>query len=308
LGKLEEYRKEECFEKVEKILRNLSNFLRHDTVGGILEAPLTKLYRILTMPLDELKLWEEYGGYDPEKSMWGRFVCTANRYLGCMMKMGLSPPWLRKPEVMIEVHELYPSCVKYSEAAVGNVPSLRRGYGRRIEDVYVSPEDLALFECWIERKIGIKEIKRIYVDKDASDEVKLKVKEFAEKYNIPIVWKIPCPSDDEEVYPKWEKPSDYNVTDESLKELVDFLKRREEVCNPFFIRPIPDSVAAALAESLDMSYHGIYSIGASDAISVRNERLREARFLAHPPPEAACDRVVCEKILSKISSSMEKLK
>jgi hypothetical protein len=177
-----------------------------------------------------------------------------------------------------------------------------------MDDVYVSPEDLALFECWIERKIGIDEIRRIYVAEDASEDVKRKVKEFAEKYKIPVEWRIPCPSDDDKTYPEWERPSDYNVTDEALKELVDFLGTRKDLCTPYFIRPIPDSVAAALAESLDMVFHDIHPVGASDAVTVRNQRLREARYLAQPPPEPTCDRVVCERVLTKIASSMEALK
>jgi hypothetical protein len=314
VGKLEEFRKEACFVEVEKNLINLARFLRADTAGGVLEPPRTKLYRIMSSPLDEIELWEEYGGYDPEKSMWGRFVCTANRYLACMMKMGLRPPWLRQPEVMIEIHEEWrPSCVRYSDAAVGNTPSLAMGYGRRLDDVYVSAEDLALFECWLERKVGINEIKKIYVAKDASEDVKRKVKEFAEKHNIPIEWGLPCPSDDERTYPAWMRPSGYGVTDETLKVIVDFLRARTELCKPWFRRPIPDVVAAALAESLDMAFHDTCPIGASDALAIRNQRLRDAwrlgrYYLADRPPEEECDRVMCERILSKIASSMERMR
>jgi len=300
LGKLEEYRKSECFAEIEKILVNLARFSEHDKVRRDW-YDYNRLYRILTDPVEELNRWEEEGGYDPKKSMWRRFVCTANRYLGCMIKMGLNPPWLRKPQVTIEVHELYPKCVKYSDAAVGNVPTIR---GERLEDVYVNQEDLPLLECWIDYKVGIDRIKKIYLDEESDEEVKRRVKDFARKYSIPIENKIPCPSDDEKVMREWEKPSDYGVTDERLKKLVSFLGERSEQCWKHPHKPPLDSVAAALAESLDEAFHKEWPLGASDAISKKNERLRQKPPWAVPSPEPECDAVICKR---KFEETIQKI-
>ena len=290
MGNLEEYRKTECFRKIEKNLRDLAAYAKRDSVRrGWYDY--NRLYRILGSPIEELDRWEKEDGYDPEKSMWRRYVSTANRYLGCMIKMDLNPPWLRKPQVMIEVQEHYPKCVKYSDAAVGNVPTIRE---KRLDDVYVNQEDLPLIECWIERKVGIDEIKKIYVDKEAREAVRKRVKEFAEKHGIPIEDRIPCPSDDEKVMREYDKPSAWGVTDEGLKETVDFLKERSKSCWRYTGRPPPDSVAAALAESFDEVFHREWPLGASDAISKKNERLRERPPWGRAPPEPECDAVICE--------------
>jgi len=301
VGRLDEYRKTECFPRVEKTVRSLATYAKRDTVRKDWYE-YNRLYRIITDPVRELNRWEEEEGYDPEKSMWRRFVCTANRYLGCMIKMELNPPWLRKPEVMIEVEELYPDCIKYSDAAVGNVPTVS---GRRLDDIYVNQEDLPLLECWIERKVGIDEIKRIYLDEEADEEVKRRVKEFAEKHEIPVENKIPCPSDDEKVMREWERPSDWGVTDKGLKELVDFLKGRSKSCWRYVGRPPSDSVVAALAESSDEAFHREWPLGASDAISKKNERLREKPPWGLPPPEPECDAVMCK---TRFKESLVRLK
>jgi len=304
VGKLEEHRKYRCFEEIEKILTNLARFAKADKVRREW-YDYNRLYRILSDPLEEINRWEEEGGYDPEKSMWHRYVCTANRYLGCMMKIGLNPPWLRKPQVMIEIQKLYPDCVKYSDAAVGNVPTIR---GKRSEDIYVNQEDLPLLECWIDRKVGIGEIKKIYLDKEADEKVKKRVREFAEKHEIPIENKIPCPSDDEKVMREYERPSDYGVTDEGLKKSIDFLRQRSEQCWIYMHRPPSDSVVAALAESLDEAFHHEWPLGASDAISKKNERLRQKPPWGVSPPEPECDAVICkrgfEETLQKIQNGL----
>ena len=209
-----------------------------------------------------------------------------------MIKMELNPPWLRKPRVMIEVHELYPDCAKYSDAAVGNVPTLRR---KRLDDLYVNQEDLPLLECWIDRKVGIDEIKKIYLDEEAEEPIKRRVKEFAEKHGIPVENRLPCPSDDDKVMSEWDRPSARGVTDERLRELVDFLKIRSKYCWRFAGKLPADSVAAALAESFDEVFHREWPLGASDAVSRRNERLRERPPWGLPPPESECDAVICKR-------------
>lgn len=290
MGRRETYRESECFRSIEDILKRLSGFVKRDTAPrGVYDYK--RLYRILGDPIRELDLWEEYGGYDPEKSIWHRYVATGNRYLGCMMRMGLSPPWLRRPQVMIETHRLYPSCLKYSEAAVGNVPTVR---GERLDDVYVSQEDLPLFECWEDRKVGIDEIKTIYIDEGADEDVKKYARGFAERHNIPIEEKIPCPSDDDKTMREFDRPGDRGVTDERLRILIKFLDKREELCHSFD-RPIWDSVAAALAESMDEEIHRGHPMGASDAIAVKNQRMRERPPWGILPPDKECDAVVCEK-------------
>jgi len=226
--------------------------------------------------------------------MWRRFVCTANRYLGCMIKMELNPPWLRKPQVMIEVHQLYPHCVKYSDAAVGNVPTIPEVDGKRADDLYVNQEDLPLLECWIDRKVGIDEIKKIYLDEEAEEKVKRRVKEFSKKHGIPVENRLPCPSDDDRIMREWDRPRDWGVTDEGLKELVNFLKNRSKSCWRYAGKLPSDSVAAALAESLDEVFHREWPLGASDAVSKRNERLRERPPWSLPPPEPECDTVICK--------------
>ena len=300
MGELEEYRKSECFQKIEKTVRNLAAYAKRDTVSRDW-YDYNRLYRILGSPVEELDRWEEFGGYDPEKSMWSRFVSTANRYLGCMIKMELNPPWLRKPQVMIEVQELYPHCVKYSDAAVGNVPTVK---GERLGDLYVNQEDLPLLECWVERKIRIDEIKRIYLDEEAEEKVKRRVKEFAEKHKIPVENKLPCPSDDDKVMREYERPKDWGVTDETLRELVEFLKDRSKSCWRYVGRPPSDSVVAALAESSDEVFHREWPLGASDAISKRNERLREKPPWGLLPPEPECDAVICKR---KFAEALQKI-
>ena len=301
---LEEYRKTECFAEAEKNLVNLARFAKRDAVRKDWYN-YNRLYRILTWPIDELDRWEKEEGYDPEKSFWDRYPCTANRYLACMMKMELNPPWLRKPHVMIEVQELYPKCIKYSDAAVGNVPTVK---GERRDDVYVNQEDLPLLECWIERKVGIDEIKKIYVDEEADEKVKRRVKEFAEKHKIPVETRIPCPSDDDKVMREYERPKDWGVTDEGLKKLVGFLKERSKLCwiGAPNIRFPSDSVTAGLAESLDEAFHASYwPLGASDAIRKRNERLREKPPWAIRAPEPECDAVICKR---EKTSSLDEMK
>jgi len=300
VGRLEEYRKNPCFAKIEEKLRRLAKFVKYDRVQKFPDGK-NRLYRILTSPIEEIELWEKYGGYEPEKSMWGRFVSTRNRYLACMMKMGLSPPWLKEPQVMIEIHEHNPECLKYSEAALGKYPIVRN---RVLADTYMSPEDLALFECWLDRKVGVDEIKKIYISEDADEEVKKKAKEFAEKHNIPIEWRIPCPSNDDEIHTSMVK--EWKITDEDLKEIVRFLQKREEVCKSrFSYSPLPDSVSAALAESIDSVIHSIRPLGASDAIYVKNERLREEPYIGLLPPEPECDMVICEGV-TKLSNHHSK--
>ena len=293
MGKLDEYREIECFREAEKNLVNLARFAKHDTVRkGWYNY--NRLYRILGTPIEELDRWEKDGGYDPEKSMWDRYPCTSNRYLACMVKMELNPPWLRKPEVVIEVQELYPKCIRYSDATVGNVPTLR---GQRRDDVYVNQEDLPLFECWIERKVGIDEIKKIYLDEEADEKVKARVKDFAEQHKIPVENRIPCPSDDDKVMREYDRPKDWGVTDKGLKKLVGFLKERSKVCwlGTTIDRVPSDSVVAGLAESLDEALDASYwPLGASDAISKRNERLRERPPWGRLAPEPECDGVICK--------------
>jgi len=203
---------------------------------------------------------------------------------------------------MIEVHELYPDCVKYSDAAVGNVPTVT---GKRLDDTYVNQQDLPLLECWIDRKVGIDEIKKIYLNREAEESVKKRVKEFSKKHGIPLEDRIPCPSDDDKVMREWDRPKDWGVTDDGLRELVDFLKDRSKSCWRYVVRPPSDSVAAALAESSDEAFHREWPLGASDAISKRNERLRERPPWGLPPPEPECDAVICKR---EFEATLTKLK
>ncbi|MBW2671938.1 MAG: hypothetical protein JRD89_00815 [Deltaproteobacteria bacterium] len=281
-SRLEQYEEtSDFFRRAELILYRLAKFARHDTTykGHWLE-PYKRLYRILNDPESELESWERWQGYDPDASMWKRFVCTANRYLACAMKMGLSPPWLRKPQVMFELTDRHPDCVAYSEAAVDSFPVVS---GKEISDTYVSQEDLLLMECWKEKKVPIEAIEKVYIDPGAEAEVARKAEEFAKRHGLPVERRIPCPSDEEER----EKYETWGLDDEKLSWLVKYLGARRQVCECG--RPPDDSVVAALAEKLDEAHLELRPYGASDAIAVRNERLRESPLYGTPPPPKACD-------------------
>lgn len=305
-SKYDEYMSVENFKRAVETLRKLATFSKHETKssGGL--SVRYKCYRVLSNPLDELDSWEENEGYDPEKSMWGRYVCTANRYLGCMIKQGIIPPWLRGAQVMFETSHFYQTCGKYADAAVGNVPRLASD--KALPDFYVSQEDLILQECMSEQLVPIKAVTRIYIDKDARPEVREKALAFAKKHEIPAVEGLPCPDAESEAVAsevaKGEKewnaaeriglgvsssPNSWGVTDEKLRELGKYLQERRKRCWRYPEKPPSDPVAAALAEALDEEFQESRPLGASDAVIVRNRRLREKPPWSWDPPETACD-------------------
>jgi hypothetical protein len=291
MSRRDEYLKDKLYKEIDDALARLAQYIRYTTKISDFNKGMDFQvgYRILPYPEEELKLWEEYGGYDPSKSHWKRFVFTANRYLGCMIKMGLGPPMLKEPEVMFEF--LLPSeldtCVKYSEAALGKFPLVG---GKLIGDVYVDQKDIPLFECWREHKVRIDDVKKIYISKTARPHVKQRALDFAKKYNIPVEYGVPCPSSDEKTMPEYDRPSKYGVTDSSLRKIISFLSDRSMACFAHK-SPLPDSVVAALTETYDMNFHNEKPLGTSDAIFVKNEREREKPGMFEYPAPIICDLV-----------------
>jgi len=240
-------------------------------------------FRILTDPERELELWEKKGGYRVADSMWGRFVCTANKFLPWMMKQDLVPPWLKKPEIMIEVEESWDiKCLKYSQAALGVYP-IRKDTCEPAHDVYVSNEDLVLSECWTYNDVPIKSIKRMWIAPDSP--AKAKAEEFAKKYKIAIEYGFPEPSIDPEQEEFYKKNYPPKIAEEKIKEwrkvlreerevplldLVKFLKERHEVCWDM-LHPPRDVVAGALCEAYDKIMHRETPFGSSDAIATMIE-------------------------------------
>lgn len=292
MGKLEEYRKEEFFSRFEHHLKNLAYFAKNDQIyKGV--TPHKKLYRIFPFPIDELDRWEETGGYDPALSSWHRFPCTSNRYLGCMIKKGLKPPGLYKTQVMIEISDMMPDCVEYSNVAIQNFPTIG---GRRARDIYVDQEDLPLFECWLEHKVDIKDIEKMYIAENADEDVKIRTEEFAKKHDIPLEYKIPCPSDDDPFMHKGDRPRDWGVTDESIEELAAFFRQRHKECLANIGQTPADTIVAAMAEAFDEAYHELTPLGSSDAIYTRNERIREKKPYLATKPGPECDSIICKSI------------
>jgi len=273
-------------------------------------------YRVLTDPEYELKMWEEKGGYIPRESMWGRFPCTANKYLPWMMEQEMVPPWLKKPEVMFEVEKGWGiECVKYAQAAVGSFPIKKRnGICEPATDVYVSSKDLVLAECYTHEDVKIEDIKRIYISPKARPEVKGETEAFAKRYGIPVTYGFPDPEIDEEQEEWYRRHYPPEVAEEkirrwreirrkSLKEpllnLIKYLKERDLKCWDIY-KPPRDVVAAALAEAYDAVMHQEAPIGASDALFQMIEHGRRKPSL-HPvftfghPPEG-CLTACGEKI------------
>ena len=262
-------------------------------------------YRILTLPEYELDMWEEKGGYISKESMWGRFPCTANKYLPWMMKQEIVPPWLRRPEVMFEVEKSWNiQCLRYSDAAVGRYPLKKRDCAcEPAHDVYVSSEDLILSECWTYDDVKIENVKRIFIDPDARPEVREKAEAFAKRHGIPVTYGFPDPEVDED-YEKWIRRNyPGEVAEEKIRQwrevrrreikkplldLIGYLKERKRKCFDVY-HPPRDVAAAALAEAYDKVMHGITPIGASDAIlemvevGRRNPRLSPVFGIGQPP-------------------------
>ena len=89
--RLEELMKDPKFreiaEKVKKFaekIRKESETWEADERGFMHKRKLC--FRLVSKPDWEFKLWEEYKGYDVEKSYYKRYVCTANKYLGWLLK------------------------------------------------------------------------------------------------------------------------------------------------------------------------------------------------------------------------------
>ncbi len=193
---------------------------------------------------DELGMWDRNEKFKVEEAMWGRFPCTANKYLPHLMeKHNVVPPWLRAPEVMFEFEKRWPyDCVRYTDAAVGNHPKIRSQKRPRASDVLVSQEDLILAECWVDRDVPVEEIKRIYIGNNATPGTVAAAEELAEKWDVPISRGWPEPE------PEMES---------KLVALTQFLKDRRSKCVPGADRDIPfvDPYAAALAEVYDGIFH-----------------------------------------------------
>jgi len=119
-------REDPTFREVEERLKKLIGASRCHKGKADQWAEREELcYRVVRRPKEEFEMWEKHGGYDPKKSSWGRYVCTKNRYLAHAMKEGRwAPPWLsEESNVVIETGHRHLKCAKYSEAAVGKVPT-----------------------------------------------------------------------------------------------------------------------------------------------------------------------------------------
>jgi len=188
---------------------------------------------------------------------------------------------------MIETKHGTRECVCYSDASVGAYPIVR---DYAAHDVYVSQKDLILAECYTEWNVPIEYINRIYIDKDADEETRKIVMEFAKKHNIEVVEGFPEPDED---------------LKKALLDLAEYLVERTEKCPHPSVEKLPcDSVVAALAEIYDREFFKgeakrcACPIGASDAIRERNKRLRETRlytkkygmYVTEPFPPEECDK------------------
>lgn len=334
MGKLEEFTKiSEEFARARKGIEVLANEAHRGWRRPKWGKEDYGCFRILSRPEDEIDRWEEKGGYITKESMWGRFPCTANKYLPWMMKQEIVPPWLRDPEVMFEVEKGWKiECLKYSEAAVGSYPIKRTHmpgaecYCEPAHDVYVSNEDLILSECWSYEDIKIEHVKRVFIDPDARTEVREKAEAFAKRHDIPITYGFPDPEVDMEHeewlkknYPpekaeeeiKWWRGSRYRTVKEPLLDLIKYLKERHEKCWDVHLPP-RDVAAAALAEAYDKVMHRITPIGASDAILEmvelgKREPMLSPVFGIGPPAEACLRPWNKEELAESFEKAKERL-
>ena len=206
-------------------------------------------FRLVRDPY-EIERWDELGGYDPKKSMWGRFVGTYNEYLPWLVEeLEYAPPWIERGIALFEFtgyYEITP--VKYTLAVLG--APLFKIWGATTRDVYVSVKDLLLAENYCYEFIPIESIKKIYLNPKASEKDKQVVRDFASKHNIEVVDGFPEPSG----RLRW-----------ALETLAKYLMKRHETCIDFYSPP-RDVVGAALAETYDEYVFRATPIGASDAL------------------------------------------
>jgi len=285
MGKLEEFTQTSLeFAKARKGVEVLARISRRGWRRSKFPEPeMTGCFRILTDPEKELESWDTKGGYIVGESVWGRFPCTANKYLPWMMKQKILPPGLKKPEVMIEVEHDYIDCVKYSQAALGVYP-IRKDRCEGAWDVYVSNEDLILSECHSLYNVPLRDIKRMWIE-TSNLEVKEKAEEFVKRHNISVEYKFPEPTIDDDQEDWYRKNYSSDVADRKIKEwremlheerekplldLINYLKERHEVCWDI-LHPPRDIAAGALAEAYDKEMFKETPFGASDAIATMIE-------------------------------------
>jgi len=318
MGKLEEFtEKSPEFAKARKGIECLAKLANREwkRAGG-----QHGCYRILTSPEDEIDKWEEYKGFEPKKSFWGRFVCTANKYLPWMWEQEIKPPWLRPPEVMIEIERWDIKCLEYAKAAVGKYPIKQINcHCTEAEDIYVNNQDLVLSECWTHDFINIKDIKRIFIGPKTRPQVKAKAEAFAKRHKIPITYGFPDPEIDEEQEEWYRKNYPPKEAERLIKEwrellrkerkeplldFLNFLKKHSEKCHDWF-HPPRDVIAAALAEAYDKVMHGVTPVGASDALSIMIETGKREPTL-HPVWSIGQPAEACIKLSSSNPASPRK--
>ena len=269
------------FARAEELVRKFARMVKpHHEKWTCFRTLTLRNYR------DELERWEDYGGFDPTESHWGRFVCTINPFLPHLLgwKEPLGFTGLGdEPVLMMEVVPRgHFKCAKYSEIALGKHPVIMC---KPREDFYVAQDDLLLAECWSESFVPITRITRIYLNPEAPEDAKEYVRRFAKKHGIPLVEGLPSPDD-----PEWKSP----ISKEELLALKKYLYRRRTL--DCFGRVEDDPVATALAEAYDEELFREPPLGAADAIYQRNRRRRAYVRTRRPPllpkeylPPESCD-------------------
>ena len=260
----EQLRRSPAFAETELLVKKFARTVNRYYSEGV-------CFRTLTSSNYEYELmkWEELGGFDPRKSMWKRFVCTANPFLPRLMGWGFGEQsylgfsgLLGEPVLTMEVKPPSLKCARYSDLALGKHPVIK---GVAAKDLYVAQDDLLLAECWSDQFVPLSAVRRIYLNPSAPESAKEKVRDFARRYGIPVVEELPEPG-----APGWES----QISLEELLMLKRYLCERSMKSCPARINTENDAVAAALAESYDEELFNEAPLGASDAIYQRNVRKR----------------------------------
>jgi len=215
-------------------------------------------FRVISNPEYEFEKWEEYGGYDPEESLWKRYVCTFNPLLLNILRSGFVPPWLRKESyVMIETKHFLVRPITYSKVARGVVKCL--GYEKHTGDSLVSSRDLILAEAYSESKVDIKDIQRIYLIENAPEDIKKIVTDFAKKHNIELV---EIPEDPKEALRIISEKSQLYTSDKTVDRiyaLADYLDKRSKACSTEYL-PINEPETLTRITVLDLPTLALLSI------------------------------------------------
>ncbi len=157
----------------------------------------------------ELELWKKYGGFRPELSYFGRFVCAYNPYIPWMDAHGMHLTYMTPPGsvvAMLEVELGSPERFYYSDLVVGRAPCFTKETatlkGEKVcdhwlgTDALVSQKDLLFAEGYSREFVRPEKVRRLYVLRE-TDGVRSFVEWLREKNpEVEIIGGIPEPDEE----------------------------------------------------------------------------------------------------------------